>query len=105
MRRANKKKGVEAQRAKIPTPTRAFDAFIWDDLKRRKQKKEQKERSMEWIFNPVTPDHFITSYDPHGLYSGPILKPSIHRDIYIYIYISIILLLQAAFKGTISLGD
>ena len=40
VRRAKKKKGIEEQRAKPPTPTRATNALIGDEEQNGKEKKE-----------------------------------------------------------------
>ena len=42
-RRVKKRKGIEAQRGKPPTPTRAFEALIGDEEQNEKQKKKKKD--------------------------------------------------------------
>ena len=54
MRRAKKRKGIETQRVKAPTPTRENDALIGDEKQSGKQKKEEKERSREQALKPAT---------------------------------------------------
>ena len=44
MRKAKKKKEIEAQRAKPPTPTQTIDALIGDEERNGKQRKEEKEK-------------------------------------------------------------
>ena len=39
-RRAKKRKGIELQKVKPPTPSRVIDALIGDEEQNRKQKKE-----------------------------------------------------------------
>ena len=38
-KRAKKRKGIDSQRAKLPTPTQAVDALIGDEEQNEKQKK------------------------------------------------------------------
>ena len=77
MRRAKEKKGNEAQRVKHPT--REIDELIGNEEQNERQKKERtKERKREWVPNSVALDNLVTSYDPHGSYSGAILKPCIY---------------------------
>ena len=66
VRRAKKRKGIEAHSVKPPTPTRAIDVLILDEEKNGKQKKEEKERNRGRAPNRFTLDHLVTSYDPHG---------------------------------------
>ena len=54
MRRAKKKKGIKIQKAKLPTPTRATDAFIGDEEQNGKQKNEEKGRNNEQAHTPLT---------------------------------------------------
>ena len=74
MRRTKKRKGIESQRVKPSTQSQAIYANIGNEEHNGKQKKNKKKKT-EWVLNPPTPDHLVTSYDPHGSYSGPILKP------------------------------
>ena len=74
MRRA-KTKGIKRQRTKPPTPTGAINVLIGDEERKGKQTKKEKERNRERDPNPATLDHLVASYDPHGSYGGPILKP------------------------------
>ena len=74
MRRAKKKKGSKRQRAKPLTSTHAIDALIRNEEQVEKQKKEEKEKNRERDTNPVTVDHFVTDYKPHGSYGDPVLK-------------------------------
>ena len=39
-RRAKKRKGIEAQRVKLPTPSREIDALIGDDGQKERKKKQ-----------------------------------------------------------------
>ena len=52
-----KKKGVEAQRVKPYTPTRAVDAFIGEEEQNGKQ--ERRKGNIEQL-------HFVASCDPQG---------------------------------------
>ena len=51
-----------------PPPTQAIDALIGDEEKNGKQK-----RKREWAPNPDKLDQLVTSCNPHGSYSRPIL--------------------------------
>ena len=72
MRRAKKRKGIEAQRAKPFTPSQAIEALIGEEEQNGNQKEEKRKR--ERIRNPDTPDHLVASYIPHGSYGGLILN-------------------------------
>ena len=86
MRRGKKRKGIEAQRGKLPTPSQGIDEHIGDE----EQNGEHKKRNRERIRIPANPDHLVASFDPHGSYSRPVLKHlHIQGVIYIYIYIYI----------------
>ena len=61
MRRAKKRKGIEARRVKPPTPSRVSDALIGDEEQEGKRKKKT-----EGVLNPATLDHSVASYDPQG---------------------------------------
>ena len=65
MTKVKKRKGIEAQRGNPFTSSQTNDALIGDEEQTRKQKKNKKE-SREQVPNPVTSDHFLTSYDSHG---------------------------------------
>ena len=65
VRRAKKKKWIEAQRTKPTTPTWAVDALIGEKGQNGKQKKEI-ERSRNRVPNPVA------SFNRHGSHSEPI---------------------------------
>ena len=75
MRRAKKRKGIEVQRVKHPTPSWAIDALIGVEgmMSIMESRREQKERNMERVHNPATLDHLVTSFDMQGSYSEPIL--------------------------------
>ena len=63
--------GYRGTEGKPCTPTRASDALIGD--------KEQTKRNGEWLSNPSTLDHLVTSYNPQGSYVDPIFLP--HRSL------------------------
>ena len=65
--RRAKEKGIDVQRVKPLTPTRAIDALIGEEEQTGKIKKEQKERNMEPIYNPGVLGHSVASYDSQGL--------------------------------------
>ena len=44
MRRAKKRKGIETQRVKHPTPSRAFDALLGDEEQNGKQKRTKRKK-------------------------------------------------------------
>ena len=59
------------------TPAQAFDARMGEEEEKRNQKEEQKKETGRP--QPIYLDHLVASYDPHGLYGGPILKSPAHR--------------------------
>ena len=60
---SEKRKGVEAQRAKPSTPSQASDAHIGDEEQNRKT---EKERKRERVPNPTTQEHLVAFYDLYG---------------------------------------
>ena len=66
VRRAKKTKGIEAQRAKHPTPSRTNDALIGDE--EQNGKRENKKKETEQIQNPATLDHSFATHDAQGSY-------------------------------------
>ena len=48
-------------------------------------RRKKKELNRKPDLSLATLDHLVASYDLHGSYFGPILKPPAQRDIYIYI--------------------
>ena len=46
MRIVKNRKGVEAQKVKLPTPSQATDAPIWEEEQNGKNRREQKERNI-----------------------------------------------------------
>ena len=77
------RKGIEAQRVKQPTPSRAIHALIGGEEQKGKRKRT-KERKWEWLPNPATLDYSVTSYDAQGSYGEPIHFPlprSLHCNI------------------------
>ena len=43
--------------------------------RRTERKAEKEQRNRDWVPNPAAPDYLVASYDPHGSYGGPIMKP------------------------------
>ena len=66
VRKAKKRKGIEAHRVKPPTPSQTTDAHIGDEEK-------NEERNRERVPNPATPDYVVASYEPHDSYGEPII--------------------------------
>ena len=62
-----------------------------EEEKNRKQKEDQKKQGAGP--QPSHLDHLVASYDPHGSYSGHILKPSAHRENVCIVYIYIIIII------------
>ena len=46
MRKVKKKKGINAHRAKFPTPTSGYDALIGNGEQNRKKKKKETRRTL-----------------------------------------------------------
>ena len=55
--RIEKRRGIEVERVKLLTPSRAIDALIGDEEQNVKRKKKKKDRNREWAPNPATIDH------------------------------------------------
>ena len=73
-RRAKERKGIGAQRAKPPTPTRVNDALIGDKEQKEKQKNKKKETGRGP--QPSYPGPLGRSYDPQGSHGELILLTS-----------------------------
>ena len=56
-----KRKGIEAQRVKHPTPSQATDALTGEEEQNGKQKRTKRNRKR--VPNPATLDHSVVSYD------------------------------------------
>ena len=59
MKRAKKRKGIEALRVTHPTSSRATDVFIRKEEQNGKQKGTK--TKTEWVPNPATLDHLVAS--------------------------------------------
>ena len=61
-RRGKKKKGIEAQRVKHPTPYQATDALTGDEEQKGKQERTKRKKQGADP-NSATQDHLVASYD------------------------------------------
>ena len=63
-RRVKERKGIEEQRAKPTTPTRAIDALIGDEELKEKQKKKETGRGPPTLRSPPTTrmDHTVSLF-------------------------------------------
>ena len=71
-RKETARKNGSWQRVKPSTPTQGIDARMGEEEKDRKPNKGKKQGADP---KPSYLDRFFASYDPHGSYGGPILKP------------------------------
>ena len=65
--RREKKKEIEAERAKPYTPTGAIGALIGKEEQNKNRKKKSKRERAPY---PAILDHSVESYDPQGSYSA-----------------------------------
>ena len=79
VRRAKKRKGIEARKVKHPTPSRATDALIGYAEQNGKQKRTKRKKQGAGPL-PATLDHSVAFYDAQVSYGELILSGRIrHR--------------------------
>ena len=70
MRRAKKRKGIEAQKIKHPTPSWTIDALIGDEEQSEKKKKKKEKQGV--APQPTYPGPYLVIYNVQGSYGEPI---------------------------------
>ena len=82
---SNKRKGIKVQKVKLPTSTWVIDVLIGDEEQNGKQKKKKQGADPQ----PIYPGPFGYLLQPTGIIQWTYLEATTHRDIYIFIVLSL----------------